>query len=133
MIADAAQSNTLTFAALGVRQKGSTELFRGTNLGAAPGAGVATIKFTTPPAVTFGNVDGSGNLTKASAGTLTVNHARAAALAVNGGTLQLAENGGALLRDPRLPSGRADPGATPSPAPGAPGAVRPPRRGARAH
>ena len=83
VIADPAQSSTLTFGALRQRNfvngsptsvlAGTTMLYRGTNLGAAPGAGVATIKFTTAPITGGGNlftVNGSGALNTAQAPVL---------------------------------------------------------------
>ncbi|HYO07636.1 MAG TPA: autotransporter-associated beta strand repeat-containing protein, partial [Tepidisphaeraceae bacterium] len=51
LIANAAQPLTLTAGALGTRTYGSTQLYRGTNLGSTPGAGVASIFFTAAPTV----------------------------------------------------------------------------------
>ena len=69
--ADPAQPATLTFGQLKPRNYGGgntsntngvTMLFRGTNLGATPGAGVGTINFTTAPSVGGGILNGSGSL-----------------------------------------------------------------------
>ncbi len=74
VIADPAQPATLTFGSLKPRQfqtgsptanlNGVTMLFRGTSLGSTPGAGVATIQFTTAP------VTGGGSLFSVSGGAL---------------------------------------------------------------
>jgi fibronectin-binding autotransporter adhesin len=45
--------------------------------------------------VSFGNVDGAGNLSKISSGTVAVSHVRVGDLSVNGGTMQIAPNGSA--------------------------------------
>jgi len=71
VIADPAQRATMTFGQLKPRNYGATAtpntngvtmLFRGTNLGATPGAGVATINFTTAPVTGGGILNGSGAL-----------------------------------------------------------------------
>jgi len=75
VIADPAQPATLTFGSLRPRTmpsgsntsvlNGVTWLFRGTSLGSTPGAGVASILFTTAPAVGGGSLfatSGSGTL-----------------------------------------------------------------------
>lgn len=67
--ADPGQPASLTFGSLRIRNNGSTTgnlngttlLYRGTNLGAASGAGVASIKFTTAPTVGNG-LGGSGTI-----------------------------------------------------------------------
>ena len=74
-IADPAHPTTLTFGGLRPRNflsgsptsvlAGVTQLYRGTNLGSTPGAGVASIFFTTAPTVNGGNLyatGGSGTL-----------------------------------------------------------------------
>ena len=69
--ADPAQPATLTFGSLSPRNffagvngnlNGVTMLYRGTNLGATPGPGVATINFTTAPTVGGGSLSTTGTL-----------------------------------------------------------------------
>lgn len=69
VIADPAQPASLSFGSLRVRNNGSntgnlngtTYLYRGSNLGATPGPGVATISFTTAP-TSGGGLGGTGAL-----------------------------------------------------------------------
>lgn len=70
VIADPAQPASLGFGSLRIRNNGSTTgnlngtsyLYRGTNLGATPGPGVATINFTTAPSTGGGGLGGTGAL-----------------------------------------------------------------------
>ena len=71
VIADPVQPATMTFGQLKPRNYGGTAtpntngvtmLFRGTNLGATPGAGVGTINFTSAPVTGGGILNGSGAL-----------------------------------------------------------------------
>ncbi len=61
---------TVTAASLAARSTGSTMLYRGTNLGSTPGSGVATILFSTPPALTTGATGPWGSLAASGTGTL---------------------------------------------------------------
>ena len=78
----------------------------------AVGSGGGTIDAASGNDSTFGNVTGSGTITKANTGTVTVNYVRTTGVAVTGGTLKTAAStaggGTSVVSSVNLASGKLD-------------------------